>query len=306
MISFTIFKSELKVVGALVLGAAIIIGGITAWGKLHPTTTTTTPSVVPGTTITTVSTPTIEVREVDRVVSDPAQEARIKSLLAENAKYKIAVTSLTTTIGELQEKGGLGVNGGVITTELPVQPTSVGKSEEVLVSTYDFKDGQLSAKYTSDGAGFTYNLTQSFNVLTTTGKDKSGVTTSVVKLFQVGPNGSSVEVPGATTQVNATPTPVRWLVGPRIQGGFSLGPTGERGGVISLQWLRRGRSLSAEDSSLALLQPALTITQSGAKLALVLGNVNLGRIPHQPFVNIWLGGTINLDKQVGLTVSATF
>lgn len=302
-----------------VVAGLLVVGGIIGWGKWHHRTEVIISSPVPGVTSITIPGP-ITTKVVNQYISDPAQQILISKLIAENKKYQVTINSLTSSIGELKQKGGVGVNGGTITNRTNTEVTDgrdlpiPSENGAVLPDTrlfrtqaFTFSDFQLNANYTSDGRSFNYALSQSFSVVTTTGKDSSGKGVSIVKLFQTnGPNGSPINIPVVTTEIASAPNPVQWFFSPRIQGGFALGQGGEKGGLISLQWLRRGRSKSAEDSSFALLQPALTIGSGGAKLALIPAAINLGRIPHQPFTNIWLGGTINLDKQVGLSITATF
>lgn len=305
-----------------VVAGLLIVGGIIGWGKWHHTPQATISTPVPGVTSVVIPGP-ITSNVVIKYVSDPAQQKLINDLLTENKKYKLEVISLTSSVGELKQKGGLGVNGGTISrgpdtadstgriNSIPSERSAVGGSERLLPSlpdSFTFSDFQLQANYTSDGRSFDYTLSQSFSVVTTTGKDSSGKGVSIVKLFQTnGPNGSPINIPVVTTEIASAPNPIQWFFSPRIQGGFALDQSGEKDGLISLQWLRRGRSKSAEDSSFALLQPALTINQSGVKLALVPAAINLGgRGRLNPFHDIWLGATINLDKQVGFTITSTF
>lgn len=307
--------TELK----LAVGGLIIIGGIIGWGKWHHH-----PDVpvvnhpIPG--ITTVIVPgSITTKEIIQYIADPQQQTLIDHLLKQNAKYKIEISSLTSSVGELQQKGRIGENGGTISREPdttapdrridPVHSAGSSLSTRVLSGPpagFTFKDDQLNAHYTSDGKGFDYALSQHFSVVTTTGKDRNGKGVSLVQAYQIR-NGSSVEIPITSTEIFVRPSASRWFIGPRIQGGLSVGQTGQPGGVAGLQWLRRGRTQSAEDTSFAFLEPALTVGKDGAKLALIPITINLGsRGRFNPFHNIWLGPSLNLDKQLAINLTATF
>lgn len=312
MMSVTIIKSlwtkrEWILWPTLVLTGAILLHG-------HKTVTTSISTPVPGVEVVTTSGP-ITTKLITQYITDPAQQATINTLLAENKKYKIAVSSLTSSIGTLKEVGGVGVNGGTIT---PDQSGSVGttgtltgevastlRSATHLLSTqpqlFTFKDFQLTATYTGTGDRFNYTLSQSFNVVTTRGKSVEGTPISLVKLFQL-VEGKSVEVPVTTTEIESDPNPLRWMVKPSIQGGVGFSGT-DKVGVIALQWLKRGTTPDAEDVKWALFSPAYTV---GKTLTILPVSINIGQLKHNPLSNIWLSPSIDLNKKVGVLVTATF
>lgn len=289
----------------LYVGGLLLAGGLVWWGtRPGPKPIVTNP--LPNTTVVTTQGP-VTTKLVTQFITDPAQAKLMNDLLAENARLKLTVGTLTSTVAKLESKGGLNVNGGTI-TQLPSTTMALpGVSAPQTVDNYSFKDFQLNANYTSDGKGFNYTVSQDLRVVTTTGKDKNGAKLSIVKVFQTTPQGP-VEVSSVTTEIQTTDNPTKWWISPRIQGGLKLGVgSGEtKAGVVAFQWLKRGTSRSAEDTTFSLLSPGVTFGPDGAKLTLLPVSVNLGRIPHQPLTNLWVSPTLDLNKTLGIAFTATF
>lgn len=282
-----------------IIGAAIVVAlsSLFYWDSHRFTTPVITH---PTTNTTVVEVPKITERVVTQFIQDPAQAKLVTDLLAENKRLKLEVSGLTSTVAKLESKGGLNVNGGTITL-LPQTTMGVqGVSPTLSVDSYLFKDFQLSANYTSNGKSFDYTLAQLFVITTTTGKDVNGHTTQLVKLNQK-VNESMVEVPTTTIELQAPSNPNRFYLSPRIQGGLALGFNG-KSPIVAIQWLRRGTSPAAEDTTFSFLSPALTT----GGLTLLPVSVNLGRIKHNPFTNIWVSPTVDLKQSIGLAVTATF
>lgn len=273
----------------LVAGLAVFIG----WRvhkTLYPPTHTT--SVVHDTTTVEVEKPVLTERIVTKLITDPTQAKLVQSLLKENEELKTKTTALVSTIATLQQIGGV-EQGGTI------QVIQTGGVEPIR----EFKDFQLDATY---GAGtFSYKLSQTFRTVGTIGRDQSGAPTANVRLFQDTPSGPK-EIKAETKVVVANENAVRWLFDPRIQGGFGADQDKRRGGVLLLQTLKRGSSSSAEDTRLAIGSVGAFITNGKVEPILVPVSFNLGRIKHNPLTNIWVGPTIDLNKKVGISVSATF
>lgn len=132
---------------------------------------------------------------------------------------------------------------------------------------------------------------------------KRGELIASLDLFTVR-DGLRVPIPAQTTVVLAQPRKPRWHVTAAVQGG--LGWTGDTGAVVGLHWLRRGQG-HAEDSTIALLSPAVVITAERVIPALLPVSLNVGRV--LPVLSdVWLSPVLTYDGRIGagLAVSATF
>lgn len=273
-----------------------IVGLVLTVGIMWHSKGTTTPSFShpdAHTSVVTVSklTPKVEAQ----YVADPQALAEIATLTTENNKLKLEVISLTSSVATDKTSGGVGINGGVIIT-LPstqmVAQTIPAPQEE-----FTFHDYQLSATYSAKPS-FTYTLSQDFVVTTTTGRAQNGSLTSLVRLAQK-VNGTLVEVPTTTVELQAAPNPRKLYVGPSLQAGF----TTDKVVLVGLQWLKLGNSKAAEDTSWSFLTPALTLKGG---LTILPVSYNLGGVKHSPFSNLWVSPTVGLDKTVGASISVTF
>lgn len=287
-------------IGSVITG--IVLGG---WILFHPSPKPVVTIPLPNTTVVTTPGPITE-KIIKEYIKDPADAKLIESLFKENLRLHFQVGTLTSTVAQLNSKGGVGVNGGTITS-LP-STTMVVNDENLLVNAlkskeYVFKDDQLTAHYTFTPS-FTYELHQKFNVATSTGIGKDGSKLSIVKLYQTTPSGQ-IEVSSVTTEIQTLDNPTTWWFSPRIQGGVRLSSDNSQVFLVAAQLIKRGTSRAAEDTTFAILSPGLTIG-NGVKLTLLPVSVNLGRLPHQPFTNLWVSPTLDLNKNVGIAVTATF
>lgn len=244
--------------------------------------------VIENTKIVKVEVPVLSEKIVTKYLTDPKDKAIIVGLLAQNSELKVQVASLSQTIAELESKGGTD-DGGVVTPPTPENPL------------YTFKDFQLTAAY--QGEKFDYFLHQTFEVLSTTGRDKNGEPVGLTNLFQIGPNGERIPIPAKTTVIFADQAASRWFVSPRIQAGAGA-TLNDKGGVVAFQWLKRGKSKANEDIGFAVLSPALLLGQEKT-LGILPFSWNLGSLPRQPFTNVWVSPFISNTK-VGGTLTATF
>lgn len=278
-------------VGQLML--SLLIGmGSGAWLYRHYDNPTTilTERVVHDTKEVTVNVPILTEKVVTKVLSDPKQQELVNRVLSENRDLSTKVTQLTSTVAVNHSDGG-----GVVTVEPadPHTPTNLAGS---------FKDYQLEANFSQ--TVFSYKLNQTFNIVTSNGKDDNGRPLSIVRLFQETPKGP-VQVPSTTIAIQGNPNAIRFRVSPRIQAGLAIDQDKTKGGLVVLQWLKRGSSTAAEDTSMAFLSPGVTINDK-VTLTILPVSFNLGTIKHNPLTNLWLSPTYGLNHKFGIAVSATF
>ena len=253
----------------------------------------------------------IEYRDVEKYIVD---DANAKRLLAENARLKVQVSMLSETLANYTAHG-IGPVREVFTSTLPpvLQPSTA-------TTVTEFKDWRLH--FVHDGAEARYTLTQSFEVLQTLGRNAQGTPVSLVKLFEIGPEGQRLPITDTKT---VTVVPMRdvpsWRMSPRIQAGVayaqasqnaSLDKTWKPGGVIGVQWLKRGTSSAAEDNTLAALTPAVFITDEVREFGILPVSYNLGKVPFMPVKDAWISPYVGIDVSkkttgnIGIAVTATF
>lgn len=244
---------------------------------------------VENTKIVTVNVPVLTEKIVTKYLTDPKDKKVIHELLAQNDRLKLDVLGLTQTIAELKQKGGTD-DGGVVTPPKPDGP-----------EVYTYHDFQLDARYM--GTLFNYDLHQTFEVLSTTGRAKDGSKVALTNVFQIGKDGERVPIPAKSTAIFADEATVKWFASPRVQAGFGVTLTGEKDGVVAVQWLKRGKSKAAEDVYLAVLSPAVLVGKRD--VGVLPFSLNLGRLPHQPFTNLWVSPFVSRTR-AGVTLTATF
>lgn len=291
-------KYAKPVIGVLGVVLAVFIGML-VYRHFQPTLTETVFVKGPETIKTvTVDRPVLTERIVTKVLSDPKDKAAIAALMAENAKLKLEVTALTQTMAELKQSGS-----GPVTR---VEPPPDKPSEPV---TYRFKDWHLD--FRTDTKTAQYNLTQKFEVLTTTAKNKDGTQAAMTALYELGANGE--RIPATNTKVTGIftdATTPHWLVKLNIQGGLALtrdkaGQTAN-GGVAAIQWLKHGRTKATEDVTFAVASPAFFFGSGVQDIGILPISFNLGRIPHQPLTNLWVSPFVSKAQRLGVTLTATF
>lgn len=283
--------------------------GLGLWTLLHsdpkPIVTQTSPNTI------TVQVPgPITTKTVTEFVTDKVEVAK---LLAENKKLKIQVTQLTESLAEYKSHGEGPVTevraADVPATLLPSFPPVVDPGERKVM---DFKDYRLH--FVSDGLFAKYDLTQRFEVLTTTGKTKDGIPTTTVKLFELGPQDVRMPVTSLkTVAIFAGERGPHWYLRPHVQAGFAVTQTGTNqrmnGGIVGIQWLKHGKSHAPRDTTFSLLTPVVFVSDTVQELGLLPLSYNIGSIKKQPFTNLWVSPYVGFSKtvsRVGISLTATF
>lgn len=176
-----------------------------------------------------------------------------------------------------------------------------------------FGDWRLSFE-AADGQA-SYTLRQRIEALAAIGKTPDGAFVADVTLFEVGPAGERWPLADpVTTVVAASPASERWRVSAALQAGIGASLLLPRVdvaafGLAGVQWLKRGVSTAAEDCSLAILTPAIVADDGGVAPAILPVSLNLGRLPRQPFRDLWLSPMVAASRsgvRAGFVVTATF
>lgn len=227
--------------------------------------------------------------------------ATIKDLEAYNSKLKLRIEELSVSHVDTHSDGG----GPVVV----VPPTTPDGGDQY----YQFKDWRLTFVFDQKQAH--YELNQQFEILHTTGRDKNGAAVSTVRLYEIDAEGKRVPVSGKmlTTAVVRDDRSPHFFISPTIQAGYGLTYNfGQftQGALVNLQWLKYGLTKSAEDSSIGLFSPAVFLTRNDQIVGIVPVNYNLGRLPHQPFKDLWVSPFIGVDtrlqKRYGISFGASF
>jgi len=273
------------VIGACLLALLVVAGfGVYSWFKGPKV------EIVVKDNVKTVyvDRPVITTKEVIKYVTDRAE---VEKVLMENAYLQNQVVTLNETIAQLKTSG----SGKVIYRDVP-GPTKV-------VHETEFKDWRLHFLAQDESA--TYTLTQSFEAIATAGRDKEGKPFSSVKLFEIGPAGERFPMTNTqTTVVAATPGGKGWFPGVNIQAGAGI-TTDQGAVVVGVRWLTRGYSKAAEDGVYSILTPVAFIGSKDKEVGILPISLNLGRLPHQPFKDLWLSPYVS-SKRVGVAILATF
>jgi hypothetical protein len=270
------------------------------------------PAVITQTTERTV---TVEVpveklttKTIVQYVQDDKEVAR---LMAENARLKVQVAALNETLATYTAHG----TGQVAQVPTETLPPVLRPSEAPTV--FQFKDWRLH--FTTDGQDARYTLTQKFEVLSTLGKNDKGTPVSLVKLFEIGPDGQRLPIVDTqTTTVVATGKGAGWHFSPTLQAGvgFTADKSKSRatGGVLGVQWLKRGTSKAAEDSTWSALTPVVFLSGDSKtrEIGILPFSYNAGQIKFVPFKDVWLSPYIGFNPSTrvfghaGITVTASF
>lgn len=247
-----------------------------------------------------VDKPVITEKIVKQLFTDPAVQKALDAQLAHVKELNAQVVSLTATIAELKSHGGTDDGGSVHVT-----PPDGGTP-----LTLTYHDWHLDFNF--DGTKVNYDLNQKFRVLTTTGRHANGEKFTLVTLAEVKPDGSLVPATKVeTTGVFIDETKPHWHVSPTLQAGVLFSPD-SRGGIVGLQWLKRGRTSAAEDSSFSVLTPTFFFTQSIRELGLLPVSANVGAVKYVPFKDVWVSPYLGVDAQqrtlsrFGLALTASF
>ena len=233
-------------------------------------------------------------KNVPVIVQD---QTNAKILLAQAATDKATISSLTETIAELK-------NVTVAPPETKtVYVTTPGAPEA------HFTDGRLT--FDAVGPKTQYALSQKMESQVAAGKDRNGQQVVYSKLFEIWPGETRTELTNyKVVVVSTSPTAKSWFLDPSVQAGFGYDVTfatrtGTSGGLVGLQWFKRGYTKAAEDSVFSLITPVVFIAAKTVKLGVLPVSVNLGRLPHQPFKNLWLSPLVTLHSG-GIAITATF
>jgi len=235
--------------------------------------------------------PVLVPKEVVRYVED---RANVQKLLDENAALRNQITVLAETIAELRSTG----SGSIVYVDRPVP------GETRTVRQGDFRDWRLHFTFQDDQAQ--YELTQRFEALAAAGHDREGRPTATVRLFEIGPGDTRTPLTTTkTTVVAASGQGARWLLSPSIQAGAAISDT-TPGALVGVQWLKRGTTKAAEDNTYALMTPVVFVSSGRREIGLLPASVNLGRLPRQPFKDLWVSPYLAGSGRFGIAVTATF
>jgi hypothetical protein len=277
----------------LILGAGGIVAGVLVhrwWAG--PTVVVAPP--VHGVTVVTVGVSALPPAIVTQYLTDPTNGAKLMAALAQ-------VHSLTETIAHLRAEG----SGPVQYIDRPV-PGPPGQT--IIDHQVHFSDGRLLFDSSSQSGTAHYSLTQTFEFQVALGLDKAGKPTAAVQGFELWPAGQRAPLTDAkTVLVTAAPTTPRWRFGLAIQAGLAAGVTSAKaaqyGGVLGLQWLRRGDG-TAEGSTFSIATPVAFISGSGVEPGMLVASWNAARVLPL-FRDIWLSPLVTTTR-IGVAVSATF
>lgn len=251
-----------------------------------------------------VQVPVLTTTTVTQHVTDKVEVNRLLDL---NKALSIKVTQLSETLANASSEG----SGTVKYIDVPVP----GKTE--VIRRAEFNDWRL--KFLADDDRAIYTLTQRFEILASTGKDKNGQPANVVKMFEIGPGETRTEITDtATVVVTALPKPkASWFVSPSLQIGGAYVQTRTTptvrtpGAIVALRWLSRGETKAAEDSSLAFASPAVFITKNIKEPGILPVSWNAGKaLP--VFKDLWVSPYIGFApktgkvQRVGLAITASF
>jgi hypothetical protein len=245
-------------------------------------------------------------KDIEKVVTDPQQAKQVAALLAENKKLKAQVQALVIANATHEVHG----EGPIVRLDPYVPgPLPTATPAPAAVGSYHFEDFRLN--FTTDLTRAKYDLHQRFEVLSTLAKTKAGVPFTTVKLNEVGPQGERWPLDVTSTLIEAAPKDASWFVGPKVQAGLAK-TTVDTGAVVGLQWLRRGSTKATEDTTFALLTPVAFLSTDVKEAGVLPVSVNLGRIKHQPFTNLWVSPYVGISvahrtaSSAGVALTATF
>jgi hypothetical protein len=247
-----------------------------------------------------VDKPVLTEKTIVKYLPAPSQ-AEVEKILAENKALKNQVIALNNTLATLATITMAGKENPT-----KVEPVPDPKNPAQMVNQVTFKDWRLDFK--SVGNDTTYKLTQRFSANAVVTKDVDGKLGASVSLFEVGPKEERTPITNTkVTSIVADPGlgAKHWFFSPSIQAGFAYtyDLTTKKslpGGVIGLKWLTRGYTKAAEDGIYSILTPVAFIS-STVEPGVLPVMVNLGRIPHQPFKDLWVGPLVGFTTKGGMS-----
>jgi hypothetical protein len=317
----SIYISRVRAAFAAAVLVLVFVVGYTSAPKMNPAL----PQIsTPAPHVTTIEIPVPVLTEkiVTQYLQRPQDAAAIAAVLRENAGLKIRVEQLTVSLAEAKSTGQ-----GTSVIESPPPAITVLAPPRTRMN---FTDWRLN--FTADGTDVRYVLSQKFSIVSTVGRNKKGVPTNLIELYEFGPDETRMPITTTDTKTIAVTASPRWHVTPAIQAGMGrITPTSltvtrtvvagvsqtQRGtdfatsAVFAIQWLKRGTDDSLGKTRWAVASPALSITSTDRAIGVLPVSFNVGSIRRQPFTNLWISpfvgtsGTAIIDR-VGLIGSATF
>lgn len=299
---FSWSRAHTRAIGVVVLLGLSFVGGRYSVSDSSPVALSVSYPVAHVTTIKVpvpVLTPTV-VKEYVKV----EDRTQVNQLLAENKSLKVTVEALSVTHAEAVSTGT-----GVAT----IEPIGVPDHIDPPLPPFHllYKDWRL--QFESNDSHVSYTLSQKFSIVNTVGKNKNGVETHLVRLFEIGPDSARNLIPTVeTTTVVADITAAHWYAKPTIQAGIGLVQAGVQqvSGIVAIPVVKRGHSRATEDTRWAVLTPAIAISATERTVGLLPVSYNLGTLPRQPFTNLWVspfvGKTATSATRLGFVVTATF
>lgn len=262
-------------------------------------------TVAPGVTSAVVNDTSLTPKEVTKVVSDPKDKALIAALMAQLAALKATPQSVVVTTARSESTGG-----GRVTTAPPEVATIIADAPPTITGMH-YKDYRLQFDADLVNREVTYTLSQRFETVVATGRRADGTPLALAQLYELNETNERVPVPTVSTVgVFADETAPHWMRKLAVQGGLAVTRdavgASANGAVVAAQWLKHGRTADASGVTYAILSPALVIAPGVTDIGILPVSVNLGRIPHQPFSNIWLSPFVAKSQRLGVTVTATF
>jgi len=253
-----------------------------------------------------VDKPVLVTKDVIKYLPPPSR-AEVEKVMMENAFLQNQVASLNDTIATLKSTG----SGQIVYVDKPVP----GTTQTVREAT--FKDWRLDFKAEDTKADYT--LTQKFEIINVAGKDKQGKPFVTSKLLEIGPGElrtPATNVSATTVISSAESNGKSWFFSAAIQGGFAFtrdtDGKSQPGGVVGVKWLTRGYTKSAEDGIYALVTPVVYLGSNVQEIGLLPISFNVGRIPKQPFRDLWVSPLLTWSTKgtglshAGISLVATF
>lgn len=312
---FDVARTHRKALVTMLLLAVLGLGGRYIYRLQHPRATVQV--VAPGVTAVQVETDALTTKEVIQYLPDPKDKALIVALQAQLAALKARTTGVIVTTAASESTGGGRVTENRVISTPPAEVAVTFSAEpaqaqpQPAVTGVHFRDYRLTFDANLITEQATYKLTQRFESVVMTGRQTNGKPLALAQLYELGENGDRTLLPTvATTAVFADQTAPHWIRRLAVQGGLAVTRDVQgksaNGAVVAAQWLKHGRTPAAEDTAFAILSPALVLVPGATDIGLLPVSVNLGRIPHQPFTNIWLSPYIAKSQRIGVVVTATF
>lgn len=242
-----------------------------------------------------VEKPVVTTKTVTQVIHDPQDQKAIAALMAQVTQLKAQPVAVTDSTAVAVSSG----LGPIVIATPPNAPATV-----------TFKDWRLT--FNATGTQATYDLHQQFKVFTTTGRQQDGKSLSLVTVQEVGADGALLPPMAVeTVAIFSDLTLPHWMVTPTIQAGVNIS-SNDQGGVIGVQWLKRGRTKAAEDSTWAIATPVVFVARGIHELGVLPVSYNIGSIPHSPFKDLWTSPYVGWNAQqatvsrIGFTFTASF